>query len=165
MNLTDVLMSLGLIFLIVRQILPRPLDLWGLLWPVPLVLYMAYDNLHTLPSGPSLGFALLLGGIGIVLGVLCGSLTLVYRGQKGELLARATGVAVLFWVLGIGARLAFAFAAEHGGGPAIARFSEAHHLTEAAWVAGLLLMSLLEVVGRSGVLLWRRQHAGLVSTG
>lgn len=160
MNLTDVLLSFGLIALIFRQIRPRPLDLWGLMWPVPLVLYAAVTNLRELPTGPSLSFALLLMGVGLLLGVACGITTQVYR-QGPNVMAHATGIAVLLWLIGIGARLAFAFAAEHGAGEAIARFTVAHHLTMTAWVAGLVGMSLLEVVGRSSVLLWRRQVVGI----
>lgn len=159
LNWTDVVVSLALIALVIRQLRPRPLTLPGLLWPVPLVLYAAYDNLQTLPTGPDLQFTCFLGTAGLGLGVLCGFLTRVYRWRGGALLAQATGLAAVLWVAGLGSRLAFAFLAEHGGGTALAHFSEQHRLTMTAWVAGLVLMSLLEVLGRSGVLLWRQQRA------
>ena len=48
---------------------------------------------------------------------------------------------------GVGARLAFAVAASNGAGPAIARFSIAHHITgSAAWVAALIMMALADVL-------------------
>ena len=45
--------------------------------------------------------------------------------------------------------MAFAFAATNGAGPAIARFSIAHHITGSdAWVAGLVMMALTDVLTR-----------------
>lgn len=155
MNLTDTLISLALVGLVLRQLRERPLTAVSLLWPLPLVLYAALTNLRTLPSGAGLDFTLLLGLVGLGLGLLCGLLTRVYAGRDG-VLARATGLAAALWVLGVGSRLAFAFYAEHGGGAAIARLSGQLHLTQSAWTAGLLLMSLLEVLGRSAALFRRR---------
>ena len=56
----------------------------------------------------------------------------------------AAGVlAASMWVGGVGARLAFAVAAGNGAGPAIARFSVAHHITgSSAWIAALVMMAL-----------------------
>ena len=57
------------------------------------------------------------------------------------------------WVGGVGARLVFAIAAGHGAGPAIARFSIAHHITgSSAWVAALVLMALADVLTRLAVI-------------
>ena len=45
--------------------------------------------------------------------------------------------------------MAFVFAATHGAGPAIGRFSVASHITgEAAWVAALVMMALADVLTR-----------------
>ena len=155
MRLADILITVGLVLLVLRQIRPRPLTVAGLLWPVPLVLYGAYDNLHAVPSGRSLAFALTLSCIGLLLGLACGLTTQVYCRSK-EIMAHATGIAVFFWLAGMSARLIFAFSAGHGGAEMIARFSAAHQLGMTAWVAGLVGMSLMEVLGRSAVLLWRR---------
>ncbi len=60
------------------------------------------------------------------------------------------------WIGGVGARLAFAVAAGHGAGPAIARFSVAHHITgSSAWVAALVMMALADVLTRL-VVIYRR---------
>ena len=60
------------------------------------------------------------------------------------------------WVGGVGARLAFAVAAGNGAGPAIARFSVAHHITgSAAWVAALVMMALADVLTRLAVIYLR----------
>ena len=79
--------------------------------------------LHTIPAG---GSALALGA-------------------DGRPLGRAGVLAASMWIGGVGARLAFA--AGNGAGPAIARFSVAHHITgSAAWVAALVIMALADVL-------------------
>ena len=60
----------------------------------------------------------------------------------------------------MGARLAFAIAAGNGAGPAIARFSVAHHITgSAAWVAALVMMALADVLTRLVVIYLRHRPA------
>jgi hypothetical protein len=70
------------------------------------------------------------------------------------------------WVGGVGARLAFAVAASNGAGPAIARFSIAHHITgSAAWVAALIMMALADVLTRLVIIYLRgRRLAGPAAT-
>ena len=70
-------------------------------------------------------------------------------GADGRPRGRAGWLAASMWVGGIGARLAFAVAADNGAGPAIARFSIAHHITgSAAWVAALVMMALADALTR-----------------
>ena len=65
------------------------------------------------------------------------------------------------WVAGVGARMAFAFAATHGAGPAIGRFSVAHHITgSGAWVAALVMMALNRRADPAGRGLPARPPAG-----
>ena len=71
------------------------------------------------------------------------------------------------WIGAVGARLAFAIAAGNGAGPALARFSTAHHITgSAAWEAALVLMALADVLTRLAViyLRGRRLAAGSAAT-
>jgi hypothetical protein len=59
--------------------------------------------------------------------------------------------------------MAFAYAAAHGAGPGIARFSVAHHITGSeAWTAALVLMAICEVTTRLAVVHLRAQR---ISTG
>jgi hypothetical protein len=53
--------------------------------------------------------------------------------------------------------MTFVLYVQHGGEPAVARFSAAHHLTGPAWVTALVLMAFAEVVSRT-LLLWQRSH-------
>jgi hypothetical protein len=83
------------------------------------------------------------------MGAVGGLATRLRRGADGRPLGRAGWLAVGMWVAGVGARMAFAFAATHGAGPAIGRFSLAHHITgSAAWVAALVMMALADVLTR-----------------
>ena len=58
-----------------------------------------------------------------MLGGLCALFTRLRRGADGTPLSRAGWVAAILWVVGIGARMGFAWAASHGAAPAIERFS------------------------------------------
>ena len=86
---------------------------------------------------------------GAAMGAIGGLATRLRRGADGRPLGRAGGLAASMWVAGVGARMAFAFAATHGAGPAIGRFSIAHHITgSSAWVAALVMMALADVLTR-----------------
>lgn len=154
MSSEDYVLNLLLIALVIRQVWGKRLTLFGLLWPVGLVGVAAVKYLHTVPSeGNDLVLVLACGVIGGLLGCLCGLATHIERLSDDGLLAKATGVAALLWTLGVGARLAFAIYATNGGAPTIARFSAEHHITGgAAWTAGLIAMSLAEVLGRTVLL-------------
>jgi hypothetical protein len=97
------------------------------------------------------------------MGAIGGLATRLRRGGDGRPLGRAGALAASMWVAGVGGRMAFAFAATHGAGPAIGRFSIAHHITgSAAWVAALVMMALADVLTRLVVvyLRGRRLAAG-----
>jgi hypothetical protein len=157
----DYALNLLLVAAVVRQMRGKKLTAVGLLWPVGLVVLAAVEYLHSIPSaGNDLELALAGALIGATLGCLCGLLTRIHRQPDHSLLAKATGAAAVLWVLGVGARMAFALYAENGGGPSVAHFSAIHHITgAAAWTAGLILMSLTEVLGRTAVLAARALRA------
>ena len=96
-------------------------------------------------------------GTGLALGCLSGLLTRIHIDNDGFAVARATAGAAGLWVAGIGARMAFVLYVQHGGRPAVARFSAAHHVTGQAWVSGLVLMAFAEVVSRT-LLFWSRSR-------
>jgi hypothetical protein len=156
MTTTDYLLSAALILIVVRQLRGRRLAGVSLYLPLAIVAYVAVNYLHGIPTtGNDLA---LIGGClaaGLLLGVLCGIYTLVYPDAGGVPYARATGIAAALWVLGVSGRLVFAYYAEHGGGPSIARFSLHHALTPQAWSTAFVLMALAEVVSRTAVLVVR----------
>ncbi len=157
MNATDYVINAILVLLVLRQIRGSRLDLVSLVLPVVLVAAAAAYFLRSVPTaGHDIVLDVTLAAAGAVLGALCALTTRLRRGADGKVFAKAGAVAAVLWVLGIGARMAFAFFSGHGAGPAIERFSVAHDITSAsAWVAALVMMALAEVIARLAVL-WLR---------
>ena len=149
-NITMYLINASLIVLVIRQIREHPLDARSLATPVLAVGCAAVLFLHSVPAGGSdlvLAAACVLTGA--VMGTIGGLATRLRLGAGGRPLGRAGVLAASMWVGGVGARLAFAVAASNGAGPAIARFSVAHHITgSAAWIAALIMMALADVLTR-----------------
>ena len=139
-----------LVLLVIRQIREHPLDLRSMAIPVLAVGAAAALFLHSVPLGGSditLELACVLAGA--VMGAVGGLATHLRRGADGRPLGRAGWLAAGMWIGGVGARLAFAVAANNGAGPAIARFSVANHITgSAAWIAALIMMALADVLTR-----------------
>jgi hypothetical protein len=154
MTLTDYLINIVLIGLVILQIRGSRLDLRTALRPVILVAAAALYYLRGVPvAGNDVTLYVVLGGIGLVLGIGCAATTRVWRASDGHGYAKAGVIAAALWIIGIGSRLGFEEFYSHGGTHAIVNFSVAHDITsQNAWVAGLVLMALAEVIGRLVVL-------------
>jgi hypothetical protein len=154
MTFTDYLLNAAIIALVLFQIRGRRLGPRTLILPIAVVAVVAASYLRTIPTaGGDLPLILAGAGAGLALGAGCGLATAVYRRSDGVVMARAGLVAAVLWVAGVGARLAFALYAMHGGARAIGDFSVAHQITSGqAWVDCLVLMALIEVLSRSAVL-------------
>jgi hypothetical protein len=150
MTTTDYIINIALIALVILQIRGSRLDMRTLIRPVVLVAAAAAYYLHGFPTGGNdLVLYVILGGLGLILGVACGATTRVWHADDGFAYAKAGVIAAAFWVIGIGSRLAFEEFVSHGGGPDVVRFSVTHDITsQNAWVAGLVLMALTEVIAR-----------------
>ena len=148
-----------LVLLVVRQIREHSLDARALAVPVLAVGAAAVMFLHAVPAGGSdITLDLLALSGGAAMGAIGGLATHLRPGPGGRPLGRAGALAAGMWIAGVGARMAFYFAATHGAGPAIARFSIAHHITgSAAWTAALVMMALADVLTRLAVV-WMRGH-------
>jgi hypothetical protein len=146
-----------LVLLVVRQVREHQLDLRALAVPVLAVAAAAVMFLHAVPGGGSdITLDLLCVSAGAAMGAIGGLATRLRRGADGRPLGRAGVLAAGMWIAGVGARMVFYFAATHGAGPAIARFSIAHHITgSAAWTAALVMMALADVLTRLAVV-WMR---------
>ena len=156
-TITTYLISASLILLVIRQIREHPLDARSLATPVLAVGAAAVMFLHSVPVGGS-DLALEAAGVaaGAAMGAIGGLATHLRLGADGRPLGRAGVLAASMWIGGVGARLAFAIAAGNGAGPAIARFSIAHHITgSSAWVAALVMMALADVLTRLVVIYLR----------
>ena len=139
-----------LVLLVVRQTREHQLDARALVVPVLAVAAAAVMFLHSVPGGGSdLALDLLCVSAGVAMGAVGGLATRLRLGADGRPLGRAGVLAAGMWIVGVGARMAFYFAATHGAGPAIAAFSIAHHITgSAAWTAALVMMALADVLTR-----------------
>ena len=150
MNINVYVINAILVLMVIRQIREHPLDLRSLAIPVLAVGAAAVLFLHSVPLGGNdveLELACVLAGA--AMGAIGGHATHLRRGPDGRPLGRAGWLAAGMWVGGVGARLAFAVAANNGAGPAIARFSAAHHITsDKAWIAALVMMALADVLTR-----------------
>jgi hypothetical protein len=146
-----------LVLLVVRQIREHRLDLRSLAVPVLAVGAAAVLFMHSVPvRGNDVPLELICISAGAVMGGLAGLATYLRRGGDGRVLGRAGWLAAGLWITGVGARMAFVFAATHGAGPAIGRFSFAHQITGAeAWAAALVMMALADVLTRLVVLFLR----------
>ncbi len=161
MTITEYLMNIALVGLVVLQIRGHKITRARLLVPVVLTVFAASQFLHAIPTaGNDIVLEAVLGLLGAGLGVASGLATNVSR--LGSLaLAKAGAVAAILWVLGIGARMGFSMWVTYGGHASVARFSAAYHITSGtAWVAGFILMAMLEVTVRTGVLYAKALRSG-----
>jgi hypothetical protein len=152
MTTSEYLLNAAFVLLVLRQAKERELDRRSVIVPLLLMFFVGAQYLHTLPTaGNDLLLIVVLSLVGLTLGVTGGFATQVRPGEHGAALARVGWIAGGLLVLGIGARMAFAFAIGHGFEPAVRSFSIAHQIGAAAWPVALVLMALVEVGSRIAV--------------
>ena len=152
MTTNEYLLNAAFVLLVLRQARERELDRRSVIVPLVLMFFVGSQYLHTLPTaGNDLVLIVLLAAVGLTFGVLGGFATCVRTGGNGVALARVGWIAGGLLVLGIGARMAFAFAVGHGFEPAVRSFSIAHQIGAAAWPVALVLMALIEVGARIAI--------------
>lgn len=152
MTITAYLLNAAFVLIVLRQTRERELDRRSVIIPLALMFFVGSQYLHTLPTaGNDLFLILGLAATGLTLGLLGGFATQVRSGGNGVALARVGWIAGGLLVLGIGARMVFAFAIDHGLGPSLVSFSIAHQLTATAWPVALVMMALIEVGARIAV--------------
>lgn len=161
MTLTDYLFNIFLVGLVVLQLRGHAITRARLLFPVVATVVAVSQFLHSVPTA---GNDLVLETAAVVVGGLLGgvaALATSVRRQGTGAFAKAGAVAAVLWVLGIGARMAFALWVSHGGSTEVARFSVVHHITSVqAWAAAFVLMALTEVLSRTGVLYLKARRSG-----
>ena len=152
MTTSEYLLNAAFVLLVLRQAKERELDRRSVTVPLILMLFVGAQYLHTLPTaGNDLLLILGLALAGLALGVAGGFATHVRAGDRGRALARVGWIAGGLLVLGIGSRMAFAFAIGHGLEPAVRSFSITHQIGAAAWPVAFVLMALVEVGARIAV--------------
>jgi len=152
MTTSEYLLNAAFVLLVLRQAKERELDRRSVTVPLILMLFVGAQYLHTLPTaGNDLLLIVGLALTGLALGVAGGFATHVRAGDSGRALARVGWIACGLLVLGIGSRMAFAFAISHGFEPAVRSFSITHQIGAPAWPVAFVLMALVEVGARIAV--------------
>jgi hypothetical protein len=152
MTTTEYLLNAAFVLLVLRQARERELDRRSVFVPLVLMFFVVSQYVHTLPTaGNDLALIVLLAGVGLTLGLLGGFATHLRAGDNGVALARVGWITGGLLVLGIGSRMAFAFAVGHGFEPAVRAFSITHQIGATAWPVALVLMALIEVGARIAV--------------
>jgi hypothetical protein len=152
MTTSEYLLNAAFVVLVLRQAKERELDRRSVIVPLVMMFFVGSQYLHTLPTaGNDLVLIAGLAFVGLTLGLLGGIATQVRAGERGVVLARVGWIAGGLLVLGIGARMAFAFAIGHGFEPTVRSFSIGHQIGAAAWPVALVLMALIEVGARIAV--------------
>lgn len=152
MTTSEYLLNAAFVLLVLRQARERELDRRSVIVPLILMVFVGAQYLHTIPTaGNDLAFIGLLAAVGLTLGLLGGFATHLRAAEGGVALARVGWIAGGLLVLGIGARMAFALAVDHGFEPAVRSFSVAHQIGASAWPTALVLMALVEVSSRIAV--------------
>ena len=157
MTTTDWIIDLALIGVVFLQVRSRRLSLRQLLLPVGLTGWAAFAYVKGIPTaGNDLLLVFVCLGLGIALGALAGLFTMVTADSAGYPVVKAGVAAAVFWVVGVGTRLAFQLYVTHGGAGSIDRFSASHSITSSeAWVAALVLMAIGEALTRTALVAFR----------
>jgi hypothetical protein len=162
MSPSDYILDSALVLLVIIQMKERVLTNRALLRPVIILAIAVASFFSTFPTaGNDLPAILAVSGLGAALGLLSGITVIMRRNSEGQVTARAGLVSAAFWVLGMGARFAFAvWASSASGALHIGTFAVAHHLTDIPQTitVALLGMAVCEVLGRTAVLVTRRSQ-------
>lgn len=161
MTATEYLMNIGLVGLVLLQIRGHKITRARMILPVVVTVWVASQFLHGLPTaGNDALLETTLALVGAALGAVAGLATTVSRQGAGAF-AKAGAVAAVLWVAGVGARVGFSLWVSHGGQPSVVRFSAVYHITSGtAWVAGFIMMAMLEVTVRTAVLWVKAVRSG-----
>jgi hypothetical protein len=161
MSASDYLIDVLLIALVLRQVRARELTAGSVLLPTVLVGVACLHYVHAFtPRGNDALLIALLAATGVVLGLLSGVATDVWRAADGRVVARAGLAAAFFWVAGMGFRFGFAVWSTGSGAAVVTRFSRGHRISSGqAWTTALVLMAVGEVLARVAILQLRRVRA------
>ena len=163
MTLAEYLLNAFLVGLVVLQVRGHKVTKARLAFPLVVTIWVCSNLLHAIPTaGNDLLLVVTGTALGATLGTLAAVATSVRRDGPGAF-AKAGALAAILWVAGIGARVGFSLWVGHGGGPAVAHFSAAHHITSgAAWGAAFVLMAMAEVATRTAGLYLKARRSGAV---
>ncbi len=161
MSTLDYILGLSALALILLNMRGHELTDRRLRRPVVIAAVVCVVFLRAVPTTGSDGALIAVGLLaGVASGTVSALATRVERdAADGRVVATGTPLAVGVTAVAFAGRMAFAFAATHGLGPGIARFSSRVGIDSAqAWVAALILMATADLLVRA-LILWRRRQA------
>ena len=145
----------------------RKITRWRLIRPLIIAAVIAAFWISGV-AGSGTGLWVELAGVstGIVLGVVAGALMRVYAAGDGRPYSYAALPYALLWVVVVGARLWFDYAAHHDIRVPVGTWMLAHRLTYSALVDAFIFLALAMVLTRTGSLALRsRALRGTVPAG
>jgi len=113
-------------------------------------------------SGTGLLMELAAIAAGLVLGVLAGALMSVFvDGRTGKVSSHAELPYALLWIAVVGARIYFAYGAQHVFSEQLGQWMITNQITVDALTDGLIFLSVAMLLARTGVLAVRARRVGV----